>query len=221
MCVVFRHIWDLLVTFPSNTSNLKPFRLQGQLLLRFRSGLGMSKFVHYCSFICFQRWGSTQLTFSFELAIAAQSSTGSSGLVNYTVRRFLNFCWSKYISLSNHYFGVTRRKSAPTTGRMIVAVCSVHSSQAQESHPCFMFDLRRLGLFRSHKHQCNYLRCYCSHLRLRRNFSIHLDCIGRILPDTVVISCHMIGFGNRATNNYFGRTHCTTTVNSLIEIVQD
>ena len=108
MFVVFRHIRDLSEIFPSNTSNQKPSTLQGQPLLMLQSDSDKSKFGHCCSFICFQHWGSTQLTFSFALAAVAPSSTDWSLLANYTVMCFLNFCLSKYISSSNHYFGVTQ-----------------------------------------------------------------------------------------------------------------
>jgi hypothetical protein len=219
--VVFRHIRDLSEISPSNTLSQKLFTLQGRLMLSLRSDLGKSKFAHYCSFICSQRLGSMQLTFSFVLVVAARSNTDWSALANYTVLCFLNFYSSKYTSLSNHYFSVTRCKSAPATGRLIVAVCISHSSLAQEFRQCCRIDLRALVLFRSHMHLYNYPRCCCSHWRLRHNFGIHLDCIGHIRPDSSVVSYHMISFGIRAANSHSSHAHCITTAYSLVEISQD
>jgi len=219
--VVFRHIRDLSEISPSNTLSQKPFTLQGQPLLRLQSDLGKSKFAHYCSFICSQRLGSMQLTFSFVLVVAGRSNTDWSAMANYTVMCFLNFCLSKYTSLSNHYFSVTRCKSIPTTGRLIVAVYISHSSRVQEFRQCCRIDLRALVLFRSHMHLYNYPRCCCSHWRLRHNFGIHLDCIGHNLPDSSVVCYRIISFGIRATNSHSDHTHCITTANSPVEISQD
>ena len=163
-----------------------------------------------------------QMTFDFALASAGQSSTDYFMLANYTMMYFLNFCLSKYISWSNHQFGVTQNMSIPATaGKQTAALCSINSGQVQGFHRYCSFDLLGLVLFRSHKRRCNYLRYCCSHWRLRHNFSIHLDRSCHILLDSFVTHYYILSFGSRSASNYCCRNHCTTAVSSLVQVGQD